>query len=57
MCELMGSNLTDFALMLSGLVVPDMDDFKIWSQLYIYFSASVYLTRHYILDLNITLKT
>ena len=44
-----------FAWMVSGLVVPDMDAFKIWSQLFIYFSASVYLMRHYILDLNITL--
>ena len=38
--------------MLSAPVVPDMDDIKNWGELFIYFSASVYLMRHYILKLT-----
>ena len=35
-----------FAIMVSCVVVTDMDDIKNWSELIYYFSASVYLMRH-----------
>ena len=37
-----------FLHMLSGVVVPDMDDIEIWSQLFFLISASVYVPLNYI---------